>query len=69
MKKDDIILISLFNKPDTPEEIKKTISAYDNPETQHFIKNFFWKMGIPPENIDITVKYENNVVKVDAKVI
>jgi hypothetical protein len=26
-------------------------------------------MGIPPENIDITVKYENNVVKVDAKVI
>jgi len=70
MWKWDTLLISLFNKPNTPEKIKETVAAYDNPETERFIKNFFQKIGIPSENIVMEVKYNkvSNTVDVDAKV-
>jgi len=70
MNKDDILCISLFNPPNTEEERKTIVSMYDTPEIHVFMKNFFIKMGIPKECIEIKVWYDEttNAIKIDAQI-
>ena len=70
MNKDDILCISLFNSPNTEEERKTIVSMYDTPEIYAFMENFFIKMGIPKECIEIKVWYDEttNAIKIDAQI-
>ena len=69
MNKDDVLCISLFNRPKTEEERKNIVSMYDTPEIYAFMKNFFIKMGIPNECIKINVWYDeiSDAIKIDAQ--
>lgn len=69
MNKDDILCISLFNRPKTEEERKNIVSMYDTPEIYAFMENFFIKMGIPKECIKINVWYDEiiDAIKIDAQ--
>jgi hypothetical protein len=70
MNKNDILCISLFNRPKTEEERKIIVSMYDTPEIYAFMKNFFIKMGIPKECIKINVWYDeiSDAIKIDAQI-
>lgn len=64
----DILIISSFNLPKNAKE-QEVIDKYNTPETHNFITNFFQKLGIPKENIDVTVTYKNSTIHIDAKII
>jgi hypothetical protein len=68
MNEEDILCISLFNQPQSKEEEQKIVGMYDTPETHMFIKNFFMKIGIPKEAIEVQVIYKNNAINIDARI-
>jgi hypothetical protein len=68
MNKGDIFCVSLFNQPQSKEEEQKIVDKYDTPETHMFIKNFFMKIGIPKEAIEVQVIYKNNAINIDARI-
>lgn len=70
MNQGDVLCVSLFNPPKTEEEEKIIVSMYDTPEIHAFMKNFFIKLGISQDNIDISVWYDKktDAIKIDARI-
>lgn len=70
MNTGDVLCVSLFNPPKSKEEQEKIIRMYDTPETHIFIKNFFIKLGIPEDMIEVQVTYNDKTttIHIDAKI-
>ena len=70
MNEGDILCLSVYNPPATKQEEQHIVRMYDTPENSLFIKNFFIKLGIPKDAIDVQVSYnENNkTIDIDAKI-
>ena len=66
----DILCISVFNLPKDKQEREQIVRSYNTPQNNIFIKNFFIKMGIPEDAIEICVEYDNetDTVHIDAKI-
>lgn len=66
----DVLCVSVFNPPTSKQEQETIVSMYDTPETHMFIKNFFIKLGIPKEAIEIKVWYSSvtHTINIDAKI-
>lgn len=60
MNHGDTLYISLFNKPKTSQEIQNIVETYKSPQTTAFIKNFFMKLGLPKEAMEVTYDYDKN---------
>jgi hypothetical protein len=63
-----VLIISSFNLPKEGNE-QEIIDKYNTPETHKFIANFFQKLGLSKENINVTVAYKNNTIHIDAKIV
>lgn len=66
----DILCVSIFNPPKNKEEQEEIVGMYNTPQNALFIKNFFIKLGIPEDTIEIQVGYddETDTVHIDAKI-
>jgi len=70
MNEGDILCLSVYNPPATKQEEQNIVRRYDTPENSLFIKNFFIKLGIPENAIDVQVFYNesNTTIDIDAKI-
>ena len=68
MNPGDILCISVFNPPKETKEREHIVSTYDTPQNTLFIKNFFIKLGIPEEAIQVQVVYKDGAIHIDAKI-
>lgn len=64
----DILCVSLFSLPKNEKEIRTIMSRYDTSENSTFIKNFFIKLGIPQDAIEVHVTYKDKSIHIDAKI-
>ncbi|MCX6824135.1 MAG: L-histidine N(alpha)-methyltransferase [candidate division SR1 bacterium] len=70
MNEGDVLCISLFNPPTNKEEEEVIVRKYDTIQTRKFIKNFFIKLGIPEDCIDVRIVYNSttHAIDIDAKI-
>jgi len=70
MNEGDVFCVSLFNPPTNKEEEQVIVQKYNTPQTHFFIKNFFIKLGIPEDAIDVRVVYNSttHAIDIDAKI-
>lgn len=55
MNEGDILCLSLFNPLQSKAERENAVSIYDTSKMYAFLKNFFIKLGIPRDAIEIKV--------------
>lgn len=68
MNKGDTLLVTVFNKPKTKEEIADILDHYNTEEVHAFMKNFFMKLGVAEDAIEVKITYEDDVVHIDAMI-
>jgi hypothetical protein len=66
MKPWDQLLLSVFKKPKSSDEIQNIIDHYNTQQTFDFVSNFFEKLWVSKANIEVEVKYENDTISIDA---
>ncbi len=66
----DVLCISLYTTPKDEQEGQEVVKRYNTPQNAIFIKNFFVKLGIPQEAIEVIVSYDHNsaTIHIDAKI-
>lgn len=66
MNSGDTLMLSLFKTPKDQAGIDDIIKHYKSPEVDRFIKNYFIKLGIDKDKIEVQYNYKNDTVHIDA---